>query len=197
MKKKLILVMTAVLCFSMAACGKTEETTEATTEGPSVAAEEAVITSQDEIVQLVNTDLPAIAGDRDSAVAIYNAYYEEGAEIDSETWKTQLIDTAIPTYDAYLEKLRALSYTNGEVQNLLDIYIKSAEYQKEAMQDVVDAITNVDTDMLDAANSAVTDSKTYMKMYEDELTRLCATYGIDMVGQFDASETDATATDAE
>ena len=196
MKKKLILVMTAVLCFSMAACGKKEEVAETTTEA-AVTTEEAAITAPDEIVQLVNTDLPAIAGDRDSAVAIYNAYYEDGADVDSETWKTQLIDSAIPTYDAYLEKLRALTYTNGEVQNLLDIYIKSAEYQKEAMQDVVDAITNVDTDMLDAANSAITDSNTYMKMYEDELTRLCATYGIDMVGQFDASETDATATDAE
>ena len=116
---------------------------------------------------------------------------------DSETWKEQLQNDAIPTYETYLNNLKALSYTNGEVQNLLDLYIKSAEYQKDAMDTVVAAIDEVDTDKLDEANSMISDSKTYLGMYEEELTRLCESYGINMIGEFNSSPTDASATDAE
>ncbi|MCR5214904.1 MAG: hypothetical protein K6E10_10865 [Eubacterium sp.] len=192
MKKFLVLVTSLIMVFSLSACGKEEEaTTEAVTEESSTG-----VTAPEEIVQLVNVDLPAIAADRDSAVAIYNKYYEDGADIDSETWKEELKTTAIPAYETYLTNLKALSYSNGEVQNLLDIYVKSAEYQKDAMDTVVSAIEEVDTDKLDEANSMITDSKTYMGMYEDELTRLCQSYGISMIGDF-GTATDASATDAE
>ncbi len=194
MRKFLIIATSVVMLFSFAACGKKDDNSSETTEAVT---EAGAPTSPEEIVQLVNVDLPAIAADRDKAVEIYNSYYVPGADIDSETWKEQLQNDAIPTYETYLNNLKALSYTNGEVQNLLDLYIKSAEYQKDAMDTVVAAIDEVDTDKLDEANSMISDSKTYLGMYEEELTRLCEFYGINMIGEFNSSPTDASATDAE
>ena len=193
MKKLKYLLLAALMCLALAGCGKKDEdTTEAATEASS----DAAVKPQDEIVQLVNVDLPAIAADRDSAVAIYNKYFEEGADIDSEAWKNQLQNEALTSYDTYLTNLKALSYQNGEVQNLVDIYVKSAEYQRDAIQYVIDAMNDVDTDKLDEASSAIADSKTYLGMYEKELTRLCESYGINMIGDF-GTATDASSTDAE
>ena len=195
MKKRLLaLLLTALMAFAIIGCGKEEEKTEA---------EKTGLSSPEEIVKLVNEDLPGIAAERDSAVKIYNDYFESGADIDSETWKNQLENEALVSYDAYLEKLSALTYTNADVQNLKDLYEKSANSQRAAIQCVVDAINAVDSTKLADAQQNIEDSKTYLGMYQDELKKLCETYNITIVGEFqtttmtDASATDATNTDAD
>ncbi len=196
MKKKLLLLfMTVLMAFCLMGCGKDEEKDDTSSD--------TGVTSQEEIVKLVNEDLPGIAAERDSAVAIYNKYFESGADIDSEAWKDQLKNEALTSYDAYLEKLAALSYTKSDVQNLKDLFEKSAKYQRDAIQYVIDAIESVDSTKLNDAQQAIDDSRTYLNMYQDELKRLCESYGIQMVGEFhtatmtDASASDATSTDGE
>lgn len=196
MKKRLLaLLLTAMMVFTVIGCGKEEDKTEAETTG---------ISSQEEIVKLVNEDLPGIAAERDSAVKIYNDYFESGADIDSETWKDQLENEALASYDAYLEKLAALTYTNSDVQNLKDLFEKSAKSQRDAIQYVVDSINAVDSTKLADAQQAIEDSRTYLGMYQDELKRLCESYGITIKGEFqetstltDASASDASSTDGE
>ncbi len=190
MKKRLLaLLLTALMVFTVVGCGDKEEKTEA---------EKTGVNSQEEIVKLVNEDLPGIAAERDSAVKIYNDYFESGADIDSETWKSQLENDALTSYDAYLEKLAALTYTNSDVQNLKDLYEKSAKYQRDAIQYVVDAINAVDSTKLADAQQAIEDSKTYLGMYQDELKKLCESYGITIVGEFQTTTmTDATSSDAD
>ncbi len=193
MKKKF---MTFLLALSMVllfvGCGKKDEeevATEAAAGAKSV---------QEEIVQFVNTDLPAIAADRDSAVNIYNQYFADGSDQDSEAWRSKLETEALVSYNTYLDNLNALTYENAEVNNLKDLYVKSSEGQRDAIQHVINAIAEVNTDELDAAQQSITDSETYLTMYQDELTRICNSYGIEMIGEFSTSTlTDASSTDAE
>ncbi len=191
MKKFLALVLSAALVLSFAGCGKKDEgetATEAT--GKAV---------QEEIVQLVNVDLPGLADKRDSAVAVYNDYFEDSTSKDSETWRGKLENEALVTYDEYLEALNNLSYENAEVNNLKELYVKSSQSQRDAIQYVINAISEVDTENLDLASSSIKDSETYMKMYQEELKSLCEKYNITMIGEFNTStETDAaSAGDAE
>lgn len=186
--------MTILVVSLISGCGKKDD--EASTEATEAAS--SGLTVQEEVVQMVNVDLPGIASDRNKAVAIYNDYFSNGGSEDSETWRSQLETEALTSYETYLNNLSALSYTNAEVQNLKDLYQKSSEYQRDAIQYVIDGIKDVDTDKLSEAQQAVSDSQTYMKMYENELERICSAYGISIVGEFGtASATDATATDAE
>lgn len=196
MKKRLfVLFMSVLMALAMIGCGKKEDKTEEAKNGAS---------SPEEIVKLVNEDLPGIAAERDKAVEIYNGYFADGADIDSETWRAQLEDEALVSYDAYLEKLAALTYTNSDVQNLKDLFEKSAKSQRDAIQYVVDSINAVDSTKLADAQQAIEDSRTYLGMYQDELKRLCESYGITIKGEFqetstltDASASDASSTDGE
>ena len=83
------------------------------------------------------------------------------------------------------------------------LFEKSAKYQRDAIQYVVDSINAVDSSKLADAQQAIEDSRTYLGMYQDELKRLCDSYGIKINGEFqnttmtDASATDASPTDGE
>ncbi len=191
MKKILALVLSLAMVLSFAGCGKKDEGETSTEEG--------AVAVQEEIVQLVNVDLPGLADKRDSAVAIYNDYFSDSASKDSETWKNQLENEALASYNEYLESLNNLNYENAEVINLRDLFIKSSESQRDAIQYVVNAISDVSTDNLDLAQESIKDSETYMKMYQEELKSLCEKYNITMIGEFNTStETDAASSgDAE
>lgn len=193
MKKRILaLVLATAMVFGVVGCGKKKDKEEAT--GASV---------QEEIVKLVNEDLPGIAADRDNAVSIYNDYFKDSSSQDSESWRTKLESEALTSYDTYLANLDALTYENSEVQNLKDLFAKSASSQRDAIQCVVDAINNLDSAKLGDASQCIDDSETYLKMYEDELKRLCETYNIEIIGEFqssklvDASTGDASAADPE
>ena len=203
MKKNVLAsVLILSLVLALVGCGKKEDITTEANETASI---------PQEIVQLVNVDLPSISADRDSAVAEYNSYFAE-SEGDthfaslSDACADPLTNQALVSYDAYLVNLAGLQYSNPEVQSLKDTYQKSAELQREAIQDVVDALTTADFTKIDAANDAINDSMYYLKQYEDNLQILCNQYGVQINGEFvtatltDAklsSETDASSSDAE
>ena len=184
MNKKILslIVMTAMVIMSVG-CGKKETALEI----------ETGATVQQEIVQLVNTDLPAIADKREKAVGIYNDYIKEGAELDSETWKKQLVDEALTSYDEYIDGLDKLMYNNSEVVNLKSLYSKAANSEREAINSVIEAINDLDSSKLDQAQQSIKDSKTYLSMYEEELKSLCDKYGIAVEGSLSSG----TASDAE
>ncbi len=187
MKKRIFAIlisMAMLLC--VFGCGKKDE--EAT--------EAASTAVRDDVLKLVNADLPGIVADRDNAVNIYNSYFENGAG-DAQEWIVKVRDEAIPAYDTYLNNLKGLSYESSEVQELLDLYIKSSEAQRAAMQSVVDGVSNVDASKLDEAQQSINDSKTYLSEYETKLTDLCSVNGITINGSFgSASMSDAVPDDA-
>lgn len=69
MKKNVLAsVLILSLVLALVGCGKKEDITTEANETASI---------PQEIVQLVNVDLPSISADRDSAVAEYNSYFAE------------------------------------------------------------------------------------------------------------------------
>ena len=172
LKKIVTAVMLMAITLAAFGCGSKEPALEI----------ETGATVQQEIVQLVNTDLPALAAKRDNAVGIYNAYFKEGAELDSETWKKQLEGEALTSYDEYLDGLNQLVYTNSEVVNLKSLYTKAANSEREAINSVIEAINDLDSAKLDQAQQSIKDSKTYLSMYEEELKSLCDKYGVAVQG---------------
>ena len=183
MKKRILLiVLTMAMAVIFAGCGKKETALEIET-GANV---------QQEIVQLVNTDLPALAEKRNKAVGIYNDYFKDGASLDSETWKQQLENEALASYDEYIDGLDKLIYNNSEVVNLKNMYSKVAGSEKEAIGYVIEAINDFDSSKLDQAKQSIKDSKTYLSMYEQELKSLCDKYNITVQGELQsASASDA------
>ena len=183
-KRLLILTLGLVLVTGVTACGSKSE------EGSTGAAVEGATTVsvQDEILKFVGTDLPGIAAERDEAVKLYNDYFSAGDEKDSDKWMTTLSQEAIPKYDSYLQKLKGLPFTNAEVGELKDLYVASAELQRDAIQGVVDAIKNADNQMLDAAQSKVEQSKEKLQAYYDKLKALCEANNISLEGLTEATE---------
>ena len=69
--------------------------------------------------------------------------------------------------------------------------------ERDAVQDVILAINNVDTESLSTASQEIADANTYLTMYQDELISLCDKYNIVTVGEFsEATLTDAAVEDA-
>ena len=191
-KKLLILTLGLVLVTGVTACGSKEE------DGTGTAATEVATTVsvQDEILSFVGTDLPGIAAERDEAVKLYNDYFSAGDDKDSEKWMTTLSQEALPKYDSYLQKLKGLPFTNAEVGELKDLYVASAELQKNAIQDVVDAIKNADNQLLDSAQKKVDQSKEKLQAYYDKLKALCEANNISLEGLTEATEAVSESTTA-
>ncbi len=186
MKKKIyaFLLMLATLVIA-AGCGKKEEA--------EVDDSKAL---KEEIVKFVNEDLPGISAERDAAVEIYNQYFEDGASLDSDTWLASLEQTALVDYETYLQNLDSIEVTTPEVTNLKTLFKQSAQNQYDAMTDVVNALKEADTTLLDSAAEKIAISNDYMRQYEEALQRLCTEQGINVEGTFAMIEM-ATAGDAE
>jgi len=184
MKKKIAaLALGLLLCAGLTACGTESEDTGSAGSGSAVTATtEAGPTLQQEIISFVGDSLPSISGDRDRAVQLYNEYFSVGGEKDSDKWMTTLSQEALPKYDTYLGNLKALKTTNPEVESLKKLYLESAELQRDAIQLVVDAITNADSTILDQAQKKVDDSKVKLEEFNTQLKTLCEQNNITLEG---------------
>jgi len=178
-----------LLCFVLTGCGSKEEATtgaagdtSASTEGQGGTSSTDAMSLQDEIINLVGTELPRIAPERDEAVALFNAYFAEGSDKNSETWMKTLQDEALPKYDAYLQKLNAIETVHQDVTDLKKLYVESADLQRAAIEDVINAIKNADTSLLDYARTKVEDSEKKLAEYEDKLRGMCSANNINLEG---------------
>ena len=187
MKKRLAMLLTGLLlALGLTACGsKNEETSTAdagTTEGVG-ATTEATVTLQAEILSFVGTELPAIEAERNEAVSLFNAYFAEGSDHDSDKWMTTLSEQALPKYDSYLAKLNAIPVVHDDVATLKKLYVESADLQRAAIEDVINAIKNVDTSLLEYAQNKVNDSHAKLQEYETKLRNLCQANNINLEGR--------------
>ncbi len=176
-KKMLIVALGLALVMGTAACGNSEDATTEIT-----GSTEAGQTLQQEIVKFVGTDLPSIAADRDKAVEIYNAYFKAGNDQDSEKWMNTLQNDALPKYDTYIKNLKGLPFVHAEVGELKDLYAASAELQRGAIKDVIEAITNVDSRLLESAQKKVEQSQKKLDEYNKKLKALCEENNISLEG---------------
>ena len=186
MKKKfyIIAIMTFILCL-FTGCGKKKE--EAADDNSNSAL-------KDDIVEFVNNKLPAIEGDRENAIAIYNSYFETD-DVNLEQFSSDLQGTAIPQMQNYINSLTAIEVSTDEVKNLKDLYLQSAQKQLDAMNKVAAAINEENPDYLTEADSLIKESEDLILQYQTQLRTLALDNDIVINGRFNedvSSETDAT-----
>ncbi|MBR3537443.1 MAG: hypothetical protein IKQ49_00705 [Eubacterium sp.] len=183
-KRSAVLLLCLMVCFWASACGSKDE---ATTTGASSGvteqgSTEATITLQEEILSFVGQELPAIEAERNEAVSLYNSYYTENGEKDSDKWMTILSDKALPKYDSYLKKLNDIPVVHDDVAELKKLYVESADLQRAAIEDVINAIKNVDVSLLEYAQNKVDESHVKLQEYETKLRNLCKANNINLEG---------------
>ena len=184
-RRSAILLLCLMACFMLAACGSKEEATttaasasEQVTQGTT----EATVTLQQEILSFVGQQLPAIEAERNEAVSLFNSYFTENGEKDSDKWMAILSEQALPKYDSYLEKLNGITVVHEDVASLKKLYVESADLQRAAIEDVINAIRNVDTSLLEYAQKKVDDSHIKLQEYEKKLRDLCMANNINLEG---------------
>lgn len=193
-KKVLTLVVIGICSFGLIGCGKRKDiNVEPSTSTTGVS--QSVL--QSEIVKFVGEDLSRLNVKRQQAVEIYNEYFaSDTKEADSTDWVKKLTDEALPKYDEYINDLKALKYENKEVNDLRDKYVKSAELQRDAINQIVTSITKNDDSYVEKAKKDIEDSKVALKEYEDELKALCQQNQITINGNFQMDNFKASPSDA-
>ena len=101
--------------------------------------------------------------------------------------------TAIPSMKTYLDELNAIETATDEVADLKELYSLSCQLQYDAMNKVVLAIKEENSDYLTDASEMITQSETYLAQYEQELKALAADNDITVYGNLNLS----TSTDAQ
>lgn len=196
MKKKFLLICLAVTCvFNLAACGKRKDIK---MEMPSATASSAIDnTLQEELVKFVGTDLLKANQKRQDAVNIYNNYFKaSSSDASQDDLFAKLTTEALPKYDEYIKDIEALTYTSKEVTELKNLYLESAKYQRDAIQQVINSITNKDETILDKAAEDISKSKEALKKYEDKLKEICEKNEIIINGDFQMKDYKASPSDA-
>ena len=184
MKKKLYIMALLVCILSMfTGCGKKKE--EESSDPNAVL--------KDDIIEFVNNKLPAIEGDRDNAVAIYNSYFSTD-NVNLEQFSSDLQGTAIPSMETYITNLNNIEVKTDEVKALKDLYLQSAQKQLDAMNKVAAAINEQNPDYLTEADTLIAESENLILQYQTQLRTLAMDAGITINGSFDGVSTDTDAT---
>lgn len=179
MKKKIYaLLMMIMLVLLAAGCGKKEEDKKSDVKS--------------DVLNFVNKELPAIEDKKNTAINIYNSYFEN-ENVDIRIFLNDMETTAIPSMKAYLDELEAIETATDEVNDLKELYSLSCQLQYDAMNKVVLAIKEENSDYLTDASGMITQSETYLAQYEQELKALAADNDITVYGNLNLG----TSTDAQ
>lgn len=163
-----ILIM-SVVCVLLTGCGKKEEKVD-----------NAV---KDDLVEFVSVELVSVQEERDSAIEQYNEYFSKEGVSPDEFLTTLELET-VPKLTSYIDKLNALEVSTDEVKELKELFVNSTNKQLEAMNFVVIALKDKDTESLNKATTCLDESKTFLSQYEAKLKQLANDYDVEIVGEF-------------
>ena len=193
-KKVLTLIVIGVCSLGLIGCGKRKDINVEPSTATTGVSQSGI---QSELVKFVSEDLARLNVKRQQAVEIYNEYFASNTkDADSTDWVKKLTDEAIPKYDEYISDLKALKYDSKEVNDLRDKYVRSAELQRDAINQIVNSITNNDDSYVEKAKKDIEDSKVALKEYEDSLKLLCQQNQITINGSFQMDNFTASPSDA-
>lgn len=183
MKKKIyMLAMIALMAVSVIGCGKSKKDDSSKL--------------KNDVLEFVNEELPAIEGDRSTAISIYNSYFET-EKVDIKQFMEDMEANAIPSMQQYIDKLNAIETDTAEVEELKELYALAAQLQYDAMNKVVLAIKEENSDYLSEAQTMISQADTYYGEYKAKLQLLAVDNDIKINGSFVEDNKVATATDAD
>lgn len=172
MKKRIYLaLLSLVLVFAATGCGDKKE-------------EEKTVSVQEDLVEFVNDELPAIETYRSTAVNSYNAYFVS-EDIDTAVFLSDLQSTMIPNMETYITELTAVEVATEDVAALKDLYLQAAEKQCEAMRQVATAISEQDPQYLEQADTLIEEAQSLITQYESQLKILAIDNDVQINGSFE------------
>ncbi|MBQ8166139.1 MAG: hypothetical protein IJZ96_03785 [Lachnospiraceae bacterium] len=162
-KKRICIILTgAMMACALMACGKDK--------GEDVVADEGNVVQED-LVEFINEELPAIAADKNNALSIYNSYFT-GIDIDNDALVADLKNNALPSMETYISNLSAIQVDTPEVEEIKQLYLVGIQKQYEAMKMVVNAVENQMPDYLVQAEALIVEAEIYMTDYEAKVVEV-------------------------
>ena len=126
----------------------------------------------DDLVQYVETDLKAILPKEQEAISNYNMVCEQTNKLSSKEVIQKFETSILPDYKEFLDNLKKLQPQTQEVRELKDIYVEGATLQYEAMNMIVEALKQQDSNKMKEADELIVKAKSKLQTYEVKLTRL-------------------------
>lgn len=126
---------------------------------------------QDDLINYINNQLPAIATLEDKVTSEYQAIKKD-SNADDAAFAAKLKDVIIPASDELIAKSKATVLATEEVKKLHDKYIASMTKQSEAFAILLDAAKNSDENLVKTANDKLTEAENLSKEYLADLETL-------------------------
>lgn len=178
MKKKIyIAVLSLALACTAFGCGKKEE--------------DPKVKIQQDVMNFVNEELPAISSDRDNAISVYNTYFNT-EDLDIKKFLNDLQTTAIPNMETYIDNLSAVETNTDEVEELKSLYLQCAQKQCDAMKMVASAIEEENPEFLIQANTMIDEASGFLTQYESKLRLMTIENDIEVNGTFNSAPAGST-----
>ena len=138
------------------------------------------LSPKDEIVEFINVDLAGIQEDRDQAVENMNSYFSGNGISDTTEDLEELEKETLLRYETYLREVEAIDIRNDEIKEVKALYYEAALMQRDAMQNMLDALKTSDENKITAARENLSEYDKLMGDYKDKLKELCEKYHIEM-----------------
>ena len=147
----IVVLSMAVLC--LAGCGTTEK--------------------QEAILQYCNTDVKSFQSEVTNIGTECTALGQMDYINDAQGFYDALTGKVLPACDAVIEKVKAVSSKDSEVQAIHDKLIKAFEDYQEGFNACVTGLENADTESVTAAMATVANGTTLINEWKTDIEKLC------------------------
>lgn len=132
---------------------------------------------QEDLINYVNEDLPAVAKLEKDAMDAYDSVTGSNYTDDLTTYNT-IIEEVIPTYNEFIKELEAISVETDAVSKIHEQYIDVANLQSSAFVNITDALEKGDMGLIADANDQLTDARKGMREYQSDLKKLAKDHDV-------------------
>jgi len=132
---------------------------------------------QEDLLNYVNEDLPAVAELETDAMNAYDSVTGSNYTDDLTTYNT-IVEEVIPTYNEFIKELEAISVETDEVSKVHEQYIDVANLQSSAFVNITDALKKGDMGLIADANDQLTEARKGMREYKSDLKKLAKEHDV-------------------
>lgn len=133
---------------------------------------------QDDLINYINNQLPAIATLEEKVTSEYEAVKTD-SNADDAAFAAKLKDVVIPAATELIAKAKATIPATEEVKKAHNKYIASVTLQSEAFAILLDAAGKSDEELAKTANAKLTEAEKLSKEYLADLETLKKDHGVE------------------
>ncbi|MFG6497013.1 hypothetical protein P8610_16755 [Fictibacillus sp. UD] len=132
---------------------------------------------QDDLLNYVNEQMPKLADDETEIVGKY-ADVTGMNYTDDYTLYDALKLEIIPEYNAFISDLEAVEIETDELRKIHEDYIEAANIQASAFLQIVTAIENQDSAIINEANEKLNTARKMMRDYKSDVEKLAKEHDV-------------------